>query len=384
MENALAKIFSRLFAAVHDYHGSIIHFSGSLLICWFERDNGQRAISAAWRMHNQFEDLKQELPASSQKKPESVFLKSAVAAGSVRRIVLGDPSIQLHDTLAGSLLGDLKSAVSQAKAGECLVAAGILAGLGKGLSVGETRQTSNSRRFRILQSPHDTENLSPWPDTPGQLKHADLRPWLHPALYVQLLTGQNQIIPVNRLMVTLDIGFTGIDVDRDPTAPRQLDQYIRLVQNCLNRYGGFLLQAEILNACGFLTAAFGPPFMHNDDMLRAVEAALTMQSSLPRVNNIVEDGFALDINYFRAGSFGNSARATFGLLSDKPSLGRELLSSARSGQILAGENLVSLLENRIDSRQLPRNGYPVPAYEIRSILSEGELPATEKSAPVIV
>lgn len=64
----------------------------------------------------------------------NVSFKVVVAAGPTRRLVAGDPAIQLLDTLAGAILVRLSGAVHVVSAGEVVVDAATMEACPNGLS----------------------------------------------------------------------------------------------------------------------------------------------------------------------------------------------------------------------------------------------------------
>src|SRR3954452_13704977 len=94
----LNRVFHALIADVDGYGGSVIYFLGDAVTCWFEGDDGARAVAAAFAMQ---QALEHEGRIDVQTVTVSLGMKVAVAVGSARRFVVGDPEIQLLDALAG-------------------------------------------------------------------------------------------------------------------------------------------------------------------------------------------------------------------------------------------------------------------------------------------
>ncbi|HMA38346.1 MAG TPA: adenylate/guanylate cyclase domain-containing protein, partial [Chloroflexia bacterium] len=95
----LEQMYTALITAVHDYHGSVIGFSGDALTCWFDGDPGTRATRAACAMQTALATLPGVvLPDSPSYR---LTLKVAVATGPARRFLVGDPALQVLEVLAG-------------------------------------------------------------------------------------------------------------------------------------------------------------------------------------------------------------------------------------------------------------------------------------------
>ena len=96
----LDKVYEGLIAQVHGYGGAVISFSGDAITCWFEGDNGRRAVTCALSMQQTMTRFAQDPMPLGVTEPLSI--KIAVTAGPARRFVVGDPEIQRLDALAGT------------------------------------------------------------------------------------------------------------------------------------------------------------------------------------------------------------------------------------------------------------------------------------------
>src|SRR3954449_443680 len=94
----LNRVFAALIAEVDAYGGSVVYFSGDAITCWFDGDDGLRAVAAAFGMQGA---LAREGRIATRASTVSLGMKVAVAAGSARRFLVGDPDVQLLDALAG-------------------------------------------------------------------------------------------------------------------------------------------------------------------------------------------------------------------------------------------------------------------------------------------
>ena len=104
----LNLVYDALIAEVDRYGGSTISFSGDAITCWFNHDDGHRATQTALAMQRAMQAFTAiGLPNGDT---VSLALKVAVTSGIVQRFVVGDPSIQLVDVLAGNTLNRLATA----------------------------------------------------------------------------------------------------------------------------------------------------------------------------------------------------------------------------------------------------------------------------------
>src|SRR6185295_11881988 len=112
-------VYGALIAEVHRYGGSAIGFSGDAITCWLDADDGRRATAAALAMQQAMTRIA-PVPGLTPARM-TLGLKAAVATGSVRRFVVGDPAIQSIDVLAGATLDRLALAEQAAETGEVVL-----------------------------------------------------------------------------------------------------------------------------------------------------------------------------------------------------------------------------------------------------------------------
>ena len=104
----LNLVYDALTGEVHRYGGSVIGFSGDAITCWLNGDDGLRALACGLAMQQaitRFRAIK-----TPTRTPVSLGMTVAIAAGSVRRFLVGDPSIQYIDVLAGATLTRMAAA----------------------------------------------------------------------------------------------------------------------------------------------------------------------------------------------------------------------------------------------------------------------------------
>src|SRR5689334_9286344 len=132
----LNLVYTELIEQVHTYRGSVIGFSGDAISCWFDADDGQRAVACGLCMQEVVQNLSQNVKREEGPKPSlNLELKIAIATGPVRRFLVGDPQVQYIETLAGNVLDRLAQAEKQARPGEMIVTAEVVEALGSRLVI---------------------------------------------------------------------------------------------------------------------------------------------------------------------------------------------------------------------------------------------------------
>jgi predicted ATPase/class 3 adenylate cyclase len=349
----LNLVYDALIDELDRYSGSVTGFSGDAITCWFDGDSGLRATACALAMQQAMSRFATvTLPSGDC---IALAMKAAVATGTVRRFLVGDPQIQLIDVLAGAILDHLAAAEHHAQKGEVVLDPAAAASLGDAAQVAAWRDDGDSgQRFGVLGGLTQPVEPSPWPPLPSDALGDDqVRPWLLPSIYERLRSGQGEFLAELRPAVALFMRFAGIDYDADPQAHAKLDGFIRRVQHILARYDGTLLQLTIGDKGSYLYAAFGAPLAHEDDAVRAASAALEL-GALPATLAFI-GGVQIGVSQgrMRTGAYGGAMRRTYGVLGDDVNLAARLMQAAASGQILVSKAAHQAAANAFVWESLP-------------------------------
>lgn len=226
----LNSVYNALIDQVHRYGGSVISFMGDALVCWFEGDPGLRAVTCGLAMQEVMRAF------AAVRTPDggevSFSIKGGVAAGPVRRFLVGLPHV---DLLAGATLDRMAAAEQVASGGEIVLAPQAARQLDERLQVVEWRDDFAAVRGLLVE---------PLPTTwPGSLSVAveQVRPFLLPPVHERLLAGQGEFLAELRPAVALFLRFEGLDYEHDE-AGSQLDAFVRRVQEVLARERVYDLQ----------------------------------------------------------------------------------------------------------------------------------------------
>lgn len=330
----LDNIYNALIEPVEACDGSVIDFSGDAITCWFDGDDGQRAIAAARAMQlaiKSFENL--ELRTGEV---ISLGVKIAIAHGPVRRFRVGDPSIRYLDTLAGATVDSLAAVGNLARTGEILLEE-VLA---TRQDVHEWRtDPETGRRAAVLVHSDDVSMPACASSVDcSSLSEEHIRPWLLPEVFAYIQSGQGEFLTELCPAVALFIYFEGLNYD-DEQAGDKLDTLVCHVQRILAEFDGTLLQLTIDNKGSYMYAAFGAPVAHEDDIARAAAAALKLRSLPQEVENIQSVCMGLSKGLMRTGGYGGVTRRTYGVLGEDANLAARLMQQAEPGQILVSESI---------------------------------------------
>ncbi|MCA9921541.1 MAG: AAA family ATPase, partial [Anaerolineales bacterium] len=367
----LNLVYDALINILHQYGGSVISFSGDAITCWLDDDNGLRATACAFAMQSAMSAFAHITTPTG--KTISLAMKTAVAGGTARRFLIGNPDIQRIDVLAGSLLDELVGGEHCAQKGDVVVSETTLAALAGLTTVERWCGGENNGRFAILSPFTQTIPPKPWRDLPPDgIDAKTLRPWLLPAVFDRLNSGGGEFLAELRPAVALFMRFAGIDYDQDPTAADKLNQFIQAVQKILARYESNLLQLTIGDKGSSLYAAFGAPLAHEDDAIRAISAALELQALSTTLDFITGLEIGISQGRMRTGAYGGVMRRTYGVLGDDVNLAARLMQLAQPGEILVSSRVWAAAEpafiwERRPDTPIKGKAEPIPVFKVTGV-----------------
>ncbi|GIK71642.1 MAG: adenylyl cyclase [Chloroflexota bacterium] len=379
LTRTLNAVYQALIDQVDQHGGSVIGFAGDAITCWFDagvvdlRAAAARALAAAQAMQRAIEPFAAYMVAPGV--VAHLTIKTALASGAVRRLLVGDPAIQVIDVLTGAPLECMAAAEHVAASGEMVADAATIELLGLRGTVGVWRADENGQPVGVLTRLGDA--VSPAPAAlapPGLVDLPDdaVRPWLLPAVWANLQEGDEQYLAELRPAAALFLRFSGLAFETDEEAPQRLDAYIRWVQQVLNRHEGALIQLTTGDKGSYLYAAFGAPLAHDDYAERAIAAALELRAS--RFDFITQVQIGLSAGMMRVGAYGSATRRTYGVLGDETNMAARLMMEAAPGQILASASIAALVQDRyvldaLGERRFKGKRDPQPVYAVLGVRS---------------
>ncbi|MFN8444103.1 MAG: tetratricopeptide repeat protein [Caldilineaceae bacterium] len=349
----LNLVYDAIIDELHRYRGSVISFAGDAITCWIDGDDGLRATACALAMQNAMQRFAAvSTPAGSV---VSIAMKAAIATGTVRRFLVGDPAKRVIDVLAGDTLVRLSNAEHQAKRGEVVLDPLTLETLTDSVQLPELRHDPEGESsVGVVQGLRVAVTAMPWPplDT-RQLHDGQVRVWLLPQVYERLRQGLGNFLAELRPTVALFVRFTGIDYDQDTEAGNKLDAYIRWVQGIADHYEGTLIDLNLGDKGSYLYINFGAPLAHENNADHAAAAALALVALPQDLNFITSVQIGISQGRMRAGAYGGAHHRTYGVLGDEVNLAARLMMAASPSQILLSETAQQSLSDTFIVEELP-------------------------------
>jgi class 3 adenylate cyclase/tetratricopeptide (TPR) repeat protein len=386
LTRVLNEVYAMLIGEVDRMRGSVIGFAGDAITCWFDEDNGHRAVDAALAMQAGMDKFKAiPSPAGGT---IALGLKAAVTCGTVQRFIVGDEDIQRVDVLAGDPVYRVAAAEGAAERGEVVIDEPTRRALGQAVTVGEEKKEADGSNIGwVVTAASPATGVQPWPDLLSlEIDREVVDPWMIASIRERMAAGLGEFFTELRPATTLFLKFDGIDFDGDPEATRKLDAFFSTVQHIVADYEGVVHQLTVGDKGSFLYAAFGAPISHEDDTQRAMSAALRLSKLTTSFKFISTIQIGIGRGTTRTGAYGGPSRRTYGVLGDQVNLAARLMGKAKPGQILvsdeaaregkSGYNLQSLdpvmvkgkskpialysLEGKVENRHRKQAGYALP------------------------
>ena len=216
LSQQLNDVYGALIDEVECYGGSVISFAGDSIIAWFEDEASSsaalRTVTCAGQMQVAMQKFKE------------LSLKVVITTGPARRLIVGDPDIQLMDTLAGRTIGRLATAERLARKGEILLDEATLEAIGENATAREQRvDAGTAEKFSVLQRVVNSSERLPLPSLDMETVPAEgLRPWVLAPVYQRERAGMISFLTELRPAVPFFVNFAGIDYDHDEDAEAKL------------------------------------------------------------------------------------------------------------------------------------------------------------------
>ena len=368
LTQVLNRVYDLLIAEVDRVGGSVISFSGDAMTCWFgaptanaagRQSAARDAATCALALQRAMQQLAgRSLPGGLR---AELAVKIGLSSGQARRFLVGDPSIQRIDVLAGALVKRLSLADQAARAGDILLDERSAALLADRLPAPEWRESSGER-FAVLPAELASQLAAPTAEeniallaqfTLLNTRPEIARPFLLPAVFARLHAGLSEFVTELRPVVAMFVRFGGIDYDADPEASTRLDTYMRWVQSVLASYDGTLIQLTIGDKGSYFYAVFGAPQAHEDDAQRAAAAALDLCALPAELASITLPQIGISQGMLRIGAYGAATRRTYGAQGGETNRAARLMSAAAPGEILMSGRAHAGLGNGFLTEPLP-------------------------------
>lgn len=334
--NVLNEYFGQLIDIVHNYGGDIVKFAGDAVIAvWTIASNEGEAASVSradqwqWTMRSAECALEIREKLSNYKvENANLYLKLAISTGGITTAHVGGVFNRWEFLLTGNPLVEVGIANNLVKSDEILVTPSawrlIRNDCNADLVEFELKDAiAQGGRLKGLNKPSSIFEPPQKPLIPAGAE-SSLRPYIPGAIINRLTAGQSSWIAELRRVTVLFINLPGID---QKTELAEAQNLARLIQRSVYRYEGSINKINVDDKGITLVAAMGlPPFAHEDDPARGVQAALMIRKELEKLK--VHSYIGITTGRIFCGSIGNASRREYTTIGNAVNLSARLMGAA--------------------------------------------------------
>ncbi|HLO16623.1 MAG TPA: adenylate/guanylate cyclase domain-containing protein, partial [Anaerolineales bacterium] len=377
----LNEYFGQLIDIIHNYGGDVVKFAGDAVIAvWpIVSDNipmgdlppantisradqwqwTMRAAECAIEVHRRLTNYKVE--------DASFYLKLAVSMGKISTAHVGGVFNRWEFLITGTPLVELGIANSLAKASEILVTPSAWKLIRNDCNAEPMEfelkdAIAQGGRLESLNKPSSIFSLPKKLVIPDGVENS-LRPYIPGAVINRLTAGQSSWIAELRRVTVLFINLPDLD---QYTELENAQNIARLIQRSVYRYEGAINKISVDDKGITIVAALGlPPFSHEDDPARGVQAALMIRKELTNLN--IRSSIGITTGRIFCGSIGNDERREYTIIGNAVNLSARLMGVAGKQDELIVKFGVPILCDRLtyDSAKEVVEFEPFPPQQVK-------------------
>jgi len=382
----LNEYFGQLIDIIHDYGGDVVKFAGDAVIAVWPivpdlpfgtespvsskpaPDSVSRADQWQWTMRAAECALEVHRRLTNYKAEDAnLYLKLALSVGKIGTAHVGGVFNRWEFLLTGTPLIELGIANNLARAGEIILTPSAWKLIrndchAEAMEFELRDAIAQGGRLDSLNKPSSIFS------TPKKLVIPDgaensLRPYIPGAIINRLTAGQSSWIAELRRVTVLFVNLPDLD---QYTKLESAQNIARLVQRSVYRYEGSINKINVDDKGVTIVAALGlPPFSHEDDPARGVQAALMIRKELTNLN--IRSYIGLTTGRIFCGSVGNESRREYTIIGNAVNLSARLMGAAGKLEDLISKYGVPILCDRLtyDSAKDAVEFEPVPPQLVK-------------------
>ncbi|MCI0713978.1 MAG: AAA family ATPase [Chloroflexi bacterium] len=345
----LNDYFGQMISIIASHGGDIVKFAGDALFAiWYtEDDDLEKATLLATQCARHLVASLNNYDVGDNIR---LSLRVSIGSGTVLAASVGGVLKRWEFIIAGRPLQQVGRASDIANPGQV-----VLSPEAKVIIEHRVNGTETEDGFFVVEKVVDSIKQRPLPQLNLGDEAADaLRGFVAGAVLSRMdMLGQSGWLAEHRRVSVMFLQVTNLDFN-EPDAVRKLQDIMQTMQVTLYHYEGSVRQLIEDDKGTVFIAAFGlPPFMHQDDPLRAVQAAISMNTKLDKMGFKSRIGITTG-NVF-AGQVGNSLRREYAMVGNTVNLSARLMGATKRHRvsILVDEQTYQAAKYKIRFEELP-------------------------------
>jgi class 3 adenylate cyclase/tetratricopeptide (TPR) repeat protein len=317
--------FGDLVRLVADHGGDVVKFAGDALLALWPAEEDLPALTAQAASCGL--TMQRILHASELAAGTRLSIRIGIGAGRVTAAHLGGELGRWEFVVGGPAVIQSCAAEQLARPGGVVLSPEALDQV-RDTCVGEQIPVGSGQGYALrVTAIQSTAAAAPLPRVPHwQVAEAVLGSYVPGAILARLAAGQSAWLSELRHLSVLFLRLPELD-DLTPGTLRQANDLVRAVQATLYEYEGSLDKLGVDDKGATVVAAFGlPPMAHEDDTVRAVQAALGIQAQLHQRG--VHHAIGIATGRAFCGAVGSNLRREYTMIGKVVNLAARLMQTA--------------------------------------------------------
>jgi class 3 adenylate cyclase len=371
--------FGQLVQLVADHGGDVVKFAGDALFALWPADEGLPEVTAQAARCGLA--MQRVLHASELAAGTHLSVRIGIGAGQVSAAHLGGELNRWEFVVGGPAISQTCTVEHLARPGDVVLSPEALDQV-RDICAGEQllAGTGQAVALRVSAVQPLAAAAPPVIAATREVADAALRGYVPGAILARLDAGQSAWLSELRHVSVLFLGLPDLD-NITPGTVRRANDLVRAVQESLYEYEGSLNKLGVDDKGATLVAAFGlPPVAHEDDPVRAVQAALGIQAKLRRLGVRYAIGIATGRAF--CGSVGSDLRREYTMIGGVVNLAARLMQTALD-DIICDTATRQVAEAKLTFEALPARRVKGRAEPVAVFRPGGERRARARSRSLV-